>query len=56
MLLKYLQLLAKEHNIKDFDKFKTKAELKEVLEKNAVKIDKSDKIKFMAIEDLYELA
>ena len=56
MLLKYLQLLAKENNIKDFDKFKTKAELKEVLEKNAVKIDKSDKIKFMAIEDLYELA
>ena len=56
MLLKYLRLLAKTNNIKDFDKYKSKVELKEVLRENGVEIDKSDRFEYMSIDDLYGLA
>ena len=56
MLLKYLRMLAKENNIKDFDKYKSKVELRKVLEENGVEISRSDSFEYMSIDDLYDLA
>ena len=56
MLLKYLRMLAKENNIKDFERYRSKAELEKALIDHGVKIGKSDSFEYMSIDDLYDLA
>ena len=56
MLLKYLRMLAKENNIEDFERYRSKVELEMALRDNGVEISKSDSFEYMSIKDLYALA
>ena len=56
MLLKYLRLLAKENNIEDFERYRSKVELRKVLGENGVVVGRSDSFEYMSLDDLYGLA